>query len=196
MNNNNPKGILFILVGMAIFSIQDAMIKFIYEDCALYELYFGRTLTAAIILISYLLLAKKKIILKAHYPYLAILRVGCFFFGFSFFYLSLTFMSLAMANALFFSSPFFISILAMIFLKEKIGIRRWFAIFVGFIGVYIVLNPNFENFNIMNLAPIACALCYSISMTITKITSDKDNVYTQMLHLYIGALSTSMPFST
>ena len=194
MKNNNPKGILYILVGMAIFSIQDALIKFVYEDCALYELYFGRTLTAAILLTSYLKFSKQKIILKAHYPYLAVLRVCCFFFGFSFFYLSLTFMSLAMANALFFSSPFFISILAMIFLKEKIGIRRWSAIFVGFVGVYIVLNPDFNNFNIKSLAPVACALCYAISMTITKITSDKDNVYTQMLHLYIGAILISILF--
>ena len=194
MKNNNPKGILYILVGMAIFSIQDALIKFVYEDSALYELYFGRTLTASILLISYLIFSKQKIILKAHYPYLSVIRVSCFFFGFSFFYLSLTFMSLAMANALFFSSPFFISILAMIFLKEKIGIRRWLAIFIGFIGVYIVLNPDFNNFNIMSLAPVACALCYAIAMTITKITSDKDNVFTQMLHLYIGAISISILF--
>ena len=89
--------------------------------------------------------AKKKIILKTSLPiFNSLLELVAFFFGFSFFYLSLTFMSLAMANALFFSSPFFISILAMIFLKEKIGIRRWSAIFVGFIGVYIVLNPDFE----------------------------------------------------
>ena len=53
-----------------------------------------------------------------------------------------------MANALFFSSPFFISILAMIFLKEQIGIRRWIAISVGFVGVYIVLNPDFENLRV------------------------------------------------
>ena len=38
---------------MGIFSIQDAFIKFVYEDAALYELYFGRTFTAAIILVSY-----------------------------------------------------------------------------------------------------------------------------------------------
>ena len=194
MKNNNPKGIVYILVGLAIFSIQDAFIKFVYEDSSLYELYFGRTLTAAILLTSYLKFSKQKIILKAHYPYLAVLRVSCFFFGFSFFYLSLTFMSLAMANALFFSSPFFISILAMIFLKEKIGIRRWGAIIVGFVGVYIVLNPDFNNFNVKSLAPVACALCYAISMTITKITSDKDNVYTQMLHLYIGAILISTLF--
>ena len=194
MKNNNPKGIVYILIGMAIFSIQDALIKFVYEDAALYELYFGRTLTAVFLLTSYLLFSKQKIILKTHYPFLTIFRVICFFFGFSLFYVSITFMSLAMANALFFSSPFFISILAMLFLKEKIGIRRWAAIFVGFVGVYIVLNPDFKNFNMINLAPVGCALCYAISMTITKITSDKDNVYTQMLHLYIGAITISILF--
>ena len=191
---NNPRGILFILLGMILFSIQDALIKFIYQDAALYELYFGRTFVALILLVGYLKLSKQEIILKTHYPFLTTLRVICFFFGFSFFYISLTYMSLAMANALFFSSPFFVSILAIIFLKEKVGIRRWSAIFIGFIGVYLVLNPDFTNFDYMKLAPVACALCYSISMTITKITSDKDNVYTQMLHLYFGAVLISILF--
>ena len=191
---NNPRGIVFILIGMATFSIQDALIKFIYEDVALYELYFGRTLVACTLLRIYLKTTNQKINLKSHYPFLTILRVICFFFGFSFFYISLTYMSLAMANALFFSSPFFISILATIFLKEKVGIRRWIAIFAGFFGVYIVLNPDFNDFDYMKLAPVACALCYAISMTITKVTSDKDNVYTQMLHLYFGALLISILF--
>ena len=193
-SHNNTKGIILILLGMATFSIQDALIKFIYNDAALYELYFGRTLAAIILLVSYLIISKKKISLKTHYPLLTTIRVICFFFGFSFFYISLTYMTLATANALFFCCPFFVSILATIFLKEKIGIRRWSAIITGFIGVYIVLDPNFSNFNYLKLAPIACALCYAISMTITKITSDKDNVYTQMLHLYIGAIIISILF--
>tara|TARA_S200000501_G_scaffold32189_1_gene26954 strand:+ start:630 stop:1580 length:951 start_codon:yes stop_codon:yes gene_type:complete len=191
---NNTKGIIFILLGMATFSIQDALIKFIYNDAALYELYFGRTLAAIILLVSYLKFSNKKIELKTYYPLLTTIRVICFFFGFSFFYISLTYMTLATANALFFCCPFFVSILAIIFLKEKIGIRRWSAIITGFIGVYIVLNPDFSNFNYMKLAPIACALCYAISMTITKVTSDKDSVYTQMLHLYIGAIIISILF--
>ena len=191
---NNTKGIIFILLGMATFSIQDALIKFIYNDSALYELYFGRTLAAIILLVGYLKFSNKKINLKTHYPLLTTIRVICFFFGFSFFYISLTYMTLATANALFFCCPFFVSILAIVFLKEKIGIKRWSAIITGFIGVYIVLNPNFDNFNYMKLAPVACALCYAISMTITKVTSDKDNVYTQMLHLYIGAIIISILF--
>jgi drug/metabolite transporter (DMT)-like permease len=193
-SQNNTKGILFILIGMVVFSIQDALIKFVYEDAALYELYLGRTLSAAFFLFCYMKFIKQKINFKTHYPLLTTLRIICFFFGFSFFYISLTYMSLAMANALFFSSHFFVSILAIIFLNEKVGIRRWLAISLGFIGVFIVLNPDFNDFDYKKLAPIACALCYSISMTITKYTSDKDNSYTQMMHLYFGATIISILF--
>ena len=58
----------------------------------------------------------------------------------------------------------------------------------------MVLNPDFNNFDYMKLAPVACALCYSISMTITKITSDKDNVYAQMFQFYIAAITISLIF--
>ena len=188
--NQNTKGIFFIMTGMAFFSIQDSLIKYIYEDVALFELYFGRTLIQSIILLSFVLLTKKTIILKTHYPVLTLIRVVCF--GFSFFYISLTFMTLAMTSALFFSCPFFMSMFAKFFLKEKIGIRRWSAIFVGFIGVLIVLNPSLEEFNFFKLAPVACALCYATSMTITKYTSSKDSIYTQMTWLYIFAIFASI----
>ena len=190
--NQNTKGIFFIMTGMAFFSIQDSLIKYIYEDVALFELYFGRTLIQSIILLSFVLLTKKTIILKTHYPVLTLIRVVCFFFGFSFFYISLTFMTLAMTSALFFSCPFFMSMFAKLFLKEKIGIRRWSAILIGFIGVLIVLNPTLEEFNFFKLAPVACALCYATSMTITKYTSDKDSIYTQMTWLYIFAIFASI----
>ena len=58
---NNPKGILFILIGMGFFSIQDALIKFVYNDAALYELYFGRTIAALFLLIGFLKFSNKKI---------------------------------------------------------------------------------------------------------------------------------------
>ena len=66
---NNSRGILYILIGMALFSIQDALIKYVYEEVALYELYFGRTLTALILLTCYLKFSKQKIILKHIIPF-------------------------------------------------------------------------------------------------------------------------------
>ena len=67
---NNSKGIILVLIAMATFSVHDAIIKFIFEETALYEIYFGRTLIAAILSATYLLLTKQKIIFKTSYPIL------------------------------------------------------------------------------------------------------------------------------
>ncbi len=186
--NNNSKGILLIITAMTFFAMQDALIKFIFEKAALYEIFFGRYFVAAILLFGYIKFRKQKVSLKTYYPFLTILRVILHFIAFSAFFISLTFMPLATANALFFSSPFFVSIFAKLFLNETIGIRRWSAIVFGFIGVFIVLNPNFSDFEYRNLLPVFCAFCYAASMTITKYTSDKDDVNTQLYYFYLIAI--------
>ena len=162
--NNNSKGIVLIIIAMTLFAMQDSLIKFIFEKAALYEIFFGRYFVAALLLFCFIKYKNEKVSLKTYYPLLTFVRVILHFLAFSAFFISLTYMPLATANALFFSCPFFVSIFAKFFLKEFIGIRRWSAILFGFMGVYIVLNPNFENFEYRNLLPVLCAFCYAASM--------------------------------
>ena len=192
--NNNPKGILFILIAMMVFSVQDGIMKYIYNFVSLYEIYLIRTVVSLVLILLFLIITKKPIVFKTQYPLLTFTRVILFFFGFSSFYVSLTVLPLGTATALFFVTPFLITIFAHFFLKEEIGLRRWSAVVVGFIGVYITLNPDFSNFNYLSLLPILCALCYSLSMIIIKKTSDKDSVYTQTFTFYIGAIIISIIF--
>ena len=194
MKNNNPKGIIFILLAMLVFSVQDSIMKYIFSFVSLYEVYLIRTLVSLVVILLFLKLTKKPIIFKTQYPLLTFCRVILFFFGFSFFYVSLTVLPLGTATALFFVTPFLITIFAKFFLKEKIGPRRWLAVIIGFIGIYVILNPDFSNFDYMSLTPILCAFCYSLSMIIIKITSEKDNVYTQTFTFYIGAIIISTIF--
>ncbi len=194
MKNNNPRGIILILLGMLAFAVQDSIMKYIYSFVSLYEVYLIRTLVSFIIIVLFLKFIKRPIVYKTKYPLLTFCRVTLFFFGFSFFYISLTVLPLATATALFFVSPFLITIFAKFFLKEQIGPRRWLAVIIGFIGVYIILNPNFSNFDYMSLTPILCAFCYSLSMIIIKLTSEKDSVYTQTFTFYFGAIIISLIF--
>ena len=194
MKNNNSKGIILISISMLIFSVQDSIMKYIYNSVALYEVYIIRTLVSFFIILVFLKLLKKPIIFKTHYPFLTFARIILFFFGFSSFYVSLTIMPLATATALFFVTPFLITIFAKFILKDQIGPRRWLAVIVGFIGVYIILDPNFDNFDYLSLTPILCAFCYSLSMIIIKKTSEKDDVYSQMFQFYIGATIISTIF--
>ena len=192
--NNNPKGIILILLAMMVFSVQDGIMKHIYNFVSLYEVYLIRTVVSFTLILIFLILTKKPIVFKSQYPILTLFRVILFFFGFSSFYISLTVLPLGTATALFFVTPFLITIFAYFFLKEEIGPRRWSAITVGFVGVYITLNPDFSNFNYLSLLPILCAFCYSLSMIIIKKTSDKDSVYTQTFTFYIGAIIFSIIF--
>ena len=194
MKNNNPKGIILILLAMLVFSVQDSIMKYIYSFVSLYEVYLIRTLVSFIIILLFLKITKKPIVFKTQYPLLTYCRVVLFFFGFSSFYISLTVLPLVTATALFFVTPFLITVFAKFFLKEQIGPRRWSAVIIGFIGVYVILNPDFDNFDYMSLTPILCAFCYSLSMIIIKITSEKDSVYTQTFTFYIGAIIISVIF--
>ena len=72
------------------------------------------------------------------------------------------------ACCLTFSSPFFIVILSIIFLKDKVGIYRWSAIFIGFFGVVLIMKPTSEIFNFYSIFPILTAIAWSFSVIILK----------------------------
>lgn len=187
-NKNNPKAILLILLGMTVFALQDTFIKLLSSSINIYLIYSVRCAVGLLVTVIYLKYNNIPIVYKTHYPLLTISRTICFFLGFSLYYFSLSKLSLPLAVTLFFVSPFFITIFSMFIMKEKVGLRRWLAISVGFLGVYLVMDPEFNNFNIYTLFPVICAICYAFTVIIQKKTSDKDSLFSQILHIYLSAI--------
>jgi len=187
-HKNNQKAIILIIIGMTVFAAQDTFIKLLSNDTNIYLIYFSRCLIGLLVIFAYLKIKKIPIIMKTYYPLLTFVRVIAFFLGFSFYYYSLTKLSLAMAVTLFFVSPFFTTIFSMLIIKEKVGWRRWMAISVGFIGVYLVMNPKINEFNIYSLFPVLCAISYSFTIIIQKKTADRDSLFSQIIHIYISAI--------
>ncbi len=185
---NTSKAILLVITGMSVFALQDALIKHLSININLFLIYFSRGLIGILLLSLFLYLKKEPIIFATKYPKLTILRGALFFISFTLYYFSLSELSIAKALTLFFVSPFFITILSIIILKEVIGIKRWIALIIGFIGVYLVMEPDFNDFNIYTTFPILCAFGYATTMIIHKITSDEDNLYSQTFHLYFAAV--------
>ena len=186
--DNNIKAIILVVIGMFVFSIQDALIKVISGSVNIYVIYIVRSIIGLLAILIYCKFKHIKLIFKTHYPIITTLRVSGFFLGFSLYYFSLSKISLPEAVTLFFVSPFFVTIASKFLIGEKVGIYRWSLIFVGFIGVYLVLNPDFNNFNIYSLFPIFCAFFYAMTVVIQKKTSDYDNLFTQIIHTYISAI--------
>ena len=183
---NDRLGILLILLGMSFFSIQDVLIKLIILDASLLQVLVFRALLGSIILLCFLYFTKREIKLGSAYPAIAIFRGVSFFIGFTLFYVSLTKISLAEANSLFFVNPVFMTIFSVLILKNSIGLHRLGAIILGLLGTLLIIKPSFNNFNWYMLLPLITALTYSISMTLSKMTSDKDNSFQQSFHIYVG----------
>ena len=188
IKENTPKAIILIIIGMSSVAFQDALIKIISTETNIFLILLFRALLGFILLVIFLKIKKQPIIFKTNYPFLTTIRGILFFIAFCLYFFSLTKLSLAIAVILFFVSPFFITILSMIFLNEKIGLRRWLALIIGFTGVFLVMDPDIDNFNIYTTFPIICAFFYALTMIIQKKTSEGDNLYSQVFHIYIFAL--------
>ena len=146
--SNNLKGIIYILSGMFIIAFQDISFKILSTNTNLFLIFFFRSVMAVIIILLFLKFTNRPIVFKTHFPLLTLARCLFLFIGFSCFYISLSVLSYSIAITLFFASPLFVTILSKLILKENIGVRRWGAVLVGFVGIYLVMNPEFNNLNV------------------------------------------------
>jgi drug/metabolite transporter (DMT)-like permease len=188
VKENNSLAIFYIIAGMTVFSVQDTLVRSLSSEFSILQIMFLRSIVGLSVLFLILKIKKIPIIFSSQYPLLTIIRSILFMFAFLFYYIGLAYLPYAVTTALFFTTPFFITILSKIFLKENIGLIRLLTIIFGFIGVVIIANPTFDSFNIFMIFPILCAFGYSASMIIIKITSDKDSVYSQTFHVYLATL--------
>ena len=188
VKENNSLAIFYIIAGMTVFSVQDTLVRILSSEVSILQIMFLRSIVGLSVLFLILKIKKIPIIFSSQYPFLTIIRSILFMFAFLFYYIGLAYLPYAVTTALFFTTPFFITILSKIFLKENIGLIRLLTIIFGFIGVVIIANPTFDSFNIFMIFPILCAFGYSASMIIIKITSDKDSVYSQTFHVYLATL--------
>ena len=185
---NNQFGVLLIFIGMLFFSVQDLLIKTIILEVSLIQIIVFRSFFGFAMLSIFLYFTKRKITIGSSYPLVAFFRGGLFFFGFTLFYIAVSKITLAEATSLFFISPFFMTIFSKIILNNPIGLNRLFAIIVGFLGALLIVKPEFGELNIYMILPIICAFTYSLSMILAKLTSDKDSLFQQTFHIYLGTL--------
>ena len=95
----------------------------------------------------------------------------------SLFFISLRYVHLVEMQTISFSSVFFISILSVIFLGEKIGYRRIIAIIFGFIGVVIILEPNQNIFSNYSFLPLIASLFLSFAViALKKLLKTNNNI--------------------
>jgi len=175
MQSSNLRGILSMIVAVAAFSVMDVTMKRLVETYSPMQVTFMRA-TASL---PFLLLATglwgrwrdlvpKRIGLHLLRGCLGVAMLWLFVFA-------VRFLSLADAYTIYMSAPLLITALAVPFLGERVGWRRWLAVGVGLIGVIVVLNPTGTGLiTIGGAAALASAVFYAISAITIRILSRTD----------------------
>lgn len=174
-------GILFMILSQFSFSLNDSLVKLIViessNQLSLLNTIFIRGLFTTLVILLYIKIVERKklITIVSKIPYhkrglYEVLTAICFLSG-------LILLPFAEVYTLLMTNPLFVTIFAFLFLKEKVGVRRWIAITVGFIGVLIVINPNQVDFNFLYILPIMAAIFLTIRDIKTKNIANDNNSF-------------------
>lgn len=188
--------VMLMIGAMFIFTLMDAVAKLLTHEIGvwptLWVRYFGQAVLVVIIV-----LPRIKQVVKTSFPLLQLTRsvflmcaTMCFFWGISN-------IGLAEATAIMDISPVLITLGAVLFLGERIGIRRVFGILGALIGALIVIRPGTDVFTIYALFPLGAAICYSGYNLITRFVGAREDPWTSLFYTALfGAtvLSAIVPF--
>jgi drug/metabolite transporter (DMT)-like permease len=166
--NQSLTGIISLVVGVFIFSIQDAILKAMSGDHAVTLAIVLRSIVGLPILLAMVAYANGLGALRTRNWKLLIARGLILITSYTSYYMAFPALPLAEAVALFFTSPIFVTLLASIMLREKVTPQAWAAVIAGFIGVIIILRPGSGLFEPAALLSLFSAASYAFSMVLAR----------------------------
>lgn len=173
----NARGSLIILVASLVGVLMSSLIKDVGRTIPVVEILFIRQIIVLVI-ISPVIFRNFDTVFKTKNYGMHSLRVAlsivAMYTGFS----AVVNMPLAEVTAISFARILFTTILAIIFLKEVIGFRRWTSILIGFVGVLVIIRPDPDNINIYALMAIISALFVSGGKIVLRKLSQLDKTST------------------
>ena len=173
-------GIFFGIIAFFLFATTDVAQKYATIYHSVFQIMLFRYLFLFIIAIIEAKRKKNVRVWKTNNLKLQLIRSLCSILETAFFVTSFRYLSLGDVHSVAALSPIIVVALSIIFLKEFVDKRIWFAIFFGFIGVLIILRPGFDVFNFKSLIPLGAAFTFAIYQILTKKVSEVDKDETSL----------------
>nr|WP_156435135.1 DMT family transporter [Bradyrhizobium lablabi] len=191
------KGIALVLASTVFLGTSDVTAKYLSATLPSIEIAWIRFLVFAMIMTPAMMPGSPLFAMQTGRPGLHLLR-GLTILGSSLFFISgLRYLPIAEASATGFVAPLFVTALSIIFLSEKVGLRRWIATGVGLVGVIIILRPGTGAFHPAAFFPLVSALAWACTLIITRMMSGTERAVTVMAYSSIVGLcilSALVPF--
>jgi drug/metabolite transporter (DMT)-like permease len=191
------KGIALILASTVFLGASDVTAKYLSATLPSVEIAWIRFLTFALIMSPAMFRGSPLFALRTERLGLQLMR-GAALVGSSLFFISgLRYLPIAEASATGFVAPLFVTALSIVFLSEKVGVRRWLATAVGLLGVLIILRPGTSAFHVAAFFPLVSAVAWACTLIMTRMMSGREHVLTTMTYSSIAGLcilSALVPF--
>jgi drug/metabolite transporter (DMT)-like permease len=194
---NVARGILYVCASMVLSAIMSVGIKWLSDLYPAVELTFFRSLFGFIPVVVFVGRAGGVGTLRTQRPGSHFLRSTVWVASFICSFLSLHFLTLANSVAFSFLAPLFMTILSVPMLGERVGIHRWAAVILGFLGVLFMARPDGAVFQLGTIFGIANALFWAIgSLSVRQLTrTESSSSITFYTHLFSTLLlGIALPF--
>ncbi|TMV03782.1 DMT family transporter [Ruegeria sediminis] len=168
-------GIMWLLLATTLFPIQDVIIKSLSGEFAVHQIVFWRSVFALPLVAAIAWYEGSLWPLKLGSVPLQLLRAASTFGFFMAYYMALAAIGMAETAAITFSTPIFVTILATVFLSERVGLYRWFAVAVGLVGVVVIVQPGAAVFEPAAVLALLAAISYAISIICTRRLGNRSN---------------------
>ncbi len=173
------------MLASLVFSLMALLIKLLGQRLHITQILLVRQI-GMIIMVAPAILRNFPGSLHTTRPGLQLVRVFCALVAMLFGFTAVIHMPLADATAIFFAKSFFVTVFAVFFLAETVGVYRWSAVLIGFVGVLIMLQPGTDNFSIYGLASLVGAAGAAAVMILLRLLSRSDSVVTIMTYGSMG----------
>lgn len=180
------RGIFLMVTAMGLLASMDAAAKTLVETYSVWQILFVRhtlLLVACVLWFGPRSFVAK---LQSRRPLLQILRVSMLVSEIGMVLWSFRYLPLADAHAVLAVAPLFVTALAFWFLQEPVGVRRWAAVAVGFVGVMLIIRPGFGVFQPAALVVLFAALFWAGYQVTTRLVSRTDSSETSFLYLVVA----------
>ena len=183
------KAIILNATAWMIVPVMDAIAKHLSLTMDVFQITWARYFFTVVFTLSLMVLFYRETLVWSKRPKLQLVRGIILAFSTLCFFYSISVISLPKALTLAFVAPITCTALSPFFLDEKVGIRRWSAVLVGFLGTLIVIRPGFIEVNLATLAALACGICYGFYLVITRKLSTSDNSLLTLLFTGVVGLA-------
>ena len=193
MFSKNQLGFLYMFISICAFSIMDLIVKW-SENYPIGEVLFFRGFFGMIPI--FFLIPKERYFnfYKTNRPFLHFRRCVSGLVAIVAIFIALRKLPLATVVSITFAAPIFTTIMSIFFLSEKVGLYRWLAVLVGFIGILIISEPGFSSLNFYYIYPII--FCFGLSYVAIAIKQLSSTEPVWLIGLYFSFSIMIMSFFT